>query len=33
MGLGGVIALIPMRQTYAMKTAPAPEVDGSEVVA
>jgi len=33
MGLGGVIALIPMRQTYAMKTAPAPEVDGGEVVA
>lgn len=33
MGLGGVIALIPMRQTYAMKTAPAPEVDGGEAVA
>ena len=31
MGLGGVIALIPMRQTYAMKTAQAPEVDGGEV--
>jgi cytochrome c-type biogenesis protein CcmF len=33
MGLGGVVALIPMRHTYAMKTAPAPEVDGGEVVA
>jgi cytochrome c-type biogenesis protein CcmF len=33
MGLGGVIALIPMRQTYAMKTAPSPEVDGGEVAA
>ena len=33
MGLGGVVALIPMRQTYAMKTAPAPEVEGGEVVA
>jgi cytochrome c-type biogenesis protein CcmF len=31
MGLGGVVALIPMRQTYAMKTAPAPEVEGGEV--
>ena len=33
MGLGGVIAVIPMRQTCAMKTAPAPDVDGGEVVA
>jgi cytochrome c-type biogenesis protein CcmF len=33
MGLGGVIALIPMRQTYSMKTAHAPEVDGGEVAA
>jgi cytochrome c-type biogenesis protein CcmF len=33
MGLGGVIALIPMRQTYAMKTARSREVDGGEVAA